>query len=188
MQRSMSAFFGRVDRALERLYDICGAIAAFFMVLLGAFVLASILTRMFGIYVAGLTAYSGYAMASASFLALAYTFRAGAHIRVALLRSRLSGRPLFWLELWCLSVGAFLTCFLAYYLVRMTWVSWLFKDRSEGADATPLWLPQTGVAIGSVVMAVCMVHALVRTVATGEIQSATGGDEQLLADGGGPRG
>ena len=60
-------FWQRLDRGLNRLYTACGYIGAGFLILLMCFVLGSILTRLFGIYVGGLTEFSGYAMAAASF-------------------------------------------------------------------------------------------------------------------------
>ncbi|MEN0088690.1 MAG: hypothetical protein AAF737_09675, partial [Pseudomonadota bacterium] len=33
--------------------------------------------------------------------------------------------------------------------------SWRFKDVSSGLDATPLWMPQMAMAIGSVIFAIC---------------------------------
>jgi TRAP-type mannitol/chloroaromatic compound transport system permease small subunit len=103
-------------------------------------------------------------MAASSFFALAYTFRAGAHIRVALVRNRFGPTGRLVLEVWCLGLASLFTGFLAFYLVRMTWVSWVFGEKSEGGAATPLWIPQTAVAAGATVMAIAAVHALVLTI------------------------
>ncbi|MEM8686525.1 MAG: TRAP transporter small permease [Pseudomonadota bacterium] len=163
----MSPFFSALDRGLNRFYVVCGIIAACFLVLLGLLILLSIITRLLGLYVPGLNAYSGYAMAASSFFALAYTFREGGHIRVVMLRNALSGKPRYLLEAWCLSVASFFSCYLAWFLIRMTWFSYDFGEKSEGADATLLWIPQSLVAFGATVMALTMVHALVNTVLTG---------------------
>src|SRR3546814_5418875 len=82
-------------------------------------------------------------MASASFLALAYTFGHGGHIRVELILQRLSGRGRRLGELWCLAVGTFLAGYLAWYAVKMVQVSHSLGDVSESADATPLWIPRS---------------------------------------------
>lgn len=161
----------RADRALNRLYTICGAVAAGFLVVLALCVALSILTRLIGVYIAGLTAYSGYAMAASAFLALAYTFREGGHIRVALLRNRLAGRARFAIEVWCLTVASVFSTYLAWYLVRMTEISWRFQERSEGADATLLWIPQSALAAGASIMALAVIHALIKTLATGDIEA-----------------
>ena len=153
-----------LDRVLDRLYTACGVIGAGFMVIIAICVLVSIVSRLLGVYVAGITAYSGYAMAASSFFALAYTFRAGGHIRVALLRNRFGPTGQLVLELWCLALASLFSGFLAFYLVRMAWVSWVLGEKSEGGAATPLWIPQTAVAIGATVMAVAALHALVLTI------------------------
>jgi TRAP-type mannitol/chloroaromatic compound transport system permease small subunit len=59
--------------------------------------------------------------------------------------------------------------FLAFYLVKMTRVSWQLGDRSEGADAILLWIPQTLVGFGATVLAICVLHHLVRVAAGGEL-------------------
>jgi TRAP-type C4-dicarboxylate transport system permease small subunit len=56
-------------------------------------VITGIVTREFGIYLRGTDDYAGYCMAAAGFLALAYTFKHGEHIRVTLIIERLSGTP-----------------------------------------------------------------------------------------------
>lgn len=163
----MSSFFCALDRGLNRLYVACGVVAACFLVLLVLLILLSIITRLLGIYVPGLNAYSGYAMAASAYLALAYTFREGGHIRVVMLRNALQGKALFALEVWCLGVASFFASYLAWYLVKMTWISYKFEEKSEGADATLLWMPQSVMAFGAAIMALTVVHALINTVVTG---------------------
>jgi TRAP-type C4-dicarboxylate transport system permease small subunit len=160
----MTDFFTRLDAGLERLYLWAGYFAALCLAIVGLCVLTSILARTFGIYIAGITEYSGYAMAASSFFALAHTFRAGGHIRVALLRSRLGEAARFWLELWCLSVASLMSGYLAWYLVKLAWISWKFEEKSEGAAATLLWYPQSLVAIGSIIFAISVVHGLIRVI------------------------
>jgi hypothetical protein len=40
--------------------------------------------------------------------------------------------------------------------VRLAWQSHAFNDISQGNDATPLWMPQLFMAIGSIVLAIAM--------------------------------
>jgi len=152
-----------IDRALERLYAASGYLAALFMVLLGICTMTSIVSAWIGAYVPGITAYAGYMMAASSFLALAYTFRDEGHIRVSIILSRLHGGNRKMLELWCLIVGTGLTAFLAFYSIKMAWVSFKFEEKSEGADATLLWIPQSGMAVGTTILAIAVAHTLVRT-------------------------
>ena len=153
-----------LDRFLDRLYGWCGYAAAALLVLLAALIVTSIVSRLAGAFIPGLSEYSGYAMAAASFLAFAYTFRENGHIRVAMLLSALHGRRRWALQLWCLAAATVISGYFAYYLARMAYVSWRLGDVSEGVDATPLWIPQTVTAFGAVVLAICVLHHLVRFV------------------------
>lgn len=178
----MTTFFTRLDRFLERFYVWTGAAAAVCLVLVGICVLTSIIARATGTYIAGINEYSGYAMAASSFLALAHTFREGGHIRVALVRSRLSGKAKLWLEIWCLLVASAMSSYLAYYLVYLTWISWKFEEKSEGAAATLLWWPQSIMAAGSVIFAICVVHGLIRVVVRADPDAAAAPATELQAE------
>lgn len=136
--------------ALERLFVWAGWLAALFLVATLAMVLAAILGRLFALRVPGVDAYAGYCMAASSFLALAHTLRRREHIRVTLLLDRLGLGGRRALELFCHAVALFLSGVLAWYALRLVWQSWLFHDVSTGLDATPLWIPQLGMAAGTV--------------------------------------
>ena len=148
-------------RLLNALYDGAAGLAALCMVGLLAMVLLSILSRQLHIYVPGTDAYAGYLMAASSFLALAHTLKRGEHIRVTLLLSSLKGAPRRALEIWALSAASVLALMSAYYSARLAWQSHLFHDISTAADATPLWLPQLSMAIGTAVLAMAFIDELV---------------------------
>jgi len=150
-----------VRRALDTLYDGAAWLAALFMVALLVMVLLSIGGRELNFYVKGTDAYAGYCMAAAGFLALAHTLKRGEHIRVTLLLQALSPRARHAFELWALSVASLLSVLVAYYSVRLAWQSRLFNDISTGNDATPLWLPQLGMAVGTTILAIAFLDELV---------------------------
>jgi TRAP-type C4-dicarboxylate transport system permease small subunit len=161
----------RLDAALNTLYRLAGYAAAVCMVLIAVMVTLSIVTRLLSVYIPGLTEYSGYAMAAGSFLALAYTFSERGHIRVELVLSRLE-KPERWIaEIWCLAVAALVTLFLAWYMVRLVYFSWKFEERSEGADAILLWQPQSLVMAGAVVLAIAVLHNLVKCLGSRDYQT-----------------
>ncbi len=151
-----------LSRGLQRLYRVCGAIAAACLLAMTGMVLASIVSRLLGVFIAGLTEMAGYAMAASAFFAMAYTFRSGGHIRVELLLSRLAPARRRLAEVWCLAVMAFAASYLAWFFAELVYDSWRFGEVSEGADALPLWLVQLPVATGAVVFAVSALHALVQ--------------------------
>jgi TRAP-type C4-dicarboxylate transport system permease small subunit len=148
-------------RALDALYDAAGYLAALFMVGTLAFVLLGIGSRLSSWFVPGTDAYAGYCMAAAGFLALAHTFRRGEHIRVTLILEHVGAKARRGLELWSLAAGSALASLFAYYSARLAFQSWDFNDISTGNDATPLWIPQLSMAVGSLVLAIAFVDALV---------------------------
>ncbi len=155
---------------LDRLYVVTGALAALFLVAIAVLVLLSIGSRLAGTYIAGLSEYAGYCMAASSFLALAYTFRHGGHVRVQLLLQRAGGRWRRALELWCLAIAMALAGFLAWYTIKTVIVSIELGDVSEGADATPLWLPQLGMATGAAVLALAVADRLLNVLRGGALE------------------
>lgn len=161
-----------IARLLDRLYEACGYVAAAAMVAMLLVILAQIFGRWFGIPFPGATDYAGYLMAAAFFFGLAYAFAHGAHIRVGLLLSRLSGTPRRLAEIWCLVVGGGLAWYFAYYACRAVYVSWLIGDVSQGQDATPLWIPQLAMAAGTVVFALSLTDRIVRVLAGAPVEMA----------------
>lgn len=148
-------------RLLNGLYDGAAWLAALCMVGLLVMVLLSILSRQLNFYLPGTDAYAGYLMAAAGFLALAHTLKRGEHIRVTLLLSSLQGRARKVAEVWSLSAAAALALLSAWYAARLAWQSHSFHDISTAADATPLWLPQLSMAIGTAILAIAFVDELV---------------------------
>ncbi|MEO8345525.1 MAG: TRAP transporter small permease subunit [Betaproteobacteria bacterium] len=138
--------------ALDRLYNAAGVLAALFMIGTLAMVIAGIAGRLLHFNLPGTDAYAGYCMAAAGFLALAHTFRRGEHIRVTLILEHIGPRAQRVLELWALGVATLLSALFAYYSARLSWQSWDFHDISTGNDATPLWIPQLTMAVGTVVL------------------------------------
>ncbi len=151
-------------KALDALYGSTAALAALFMIGLLAMVLLSIVSRQFNFHVRGTDAYAGYLMAGAGFLALAHTLKAGEHIRVTLLLSRLTGVARRGMEIWALFIGLLLASLAAFYSARLSWQSYTFHDISTGNDATPLWIPQIPMAIGTLVLAIALLDELVLEV------------------------
>jgi TRAP-type C4-dicarboxylate transport system permease small subunit len=161
-------------RALDALYDGAAALAALFMVLLLLAVLASVLGRQFHFNLPGTDAYAGYMMAGAGFLALAHTLKRGEHIRVTLLLQSLSPRARHALEVWALAAASGLAALVAFYSVRLAWQSHAFNDISTGNDATPLWLPQLSMAIGTTILAIAFIDELVLELRGRRVQPTSG--------------
>jgi len=150
-----------VRKLLDGLYDGAAALAALAMVGLLVMVLLSVVSRLLHFHVPGTDAYAGYLMAAAGFMALAHTLKRGEHIRVTVLLAALKGRARRGIELWALGAASALALLLAFYSARLVWQSHAFHDISTGNDATPLWLPQLGMAVGTSILAIAFIDELV---------------------------
>ncbi|MCY7305296.1 MAG: TRAP transporter small permease, partial [Rhodoferax sp.] len=140
-------------------------------------VLLSVLGRQFHFHVPGTDAYAGYLMAASGFLALAHTLKRGEHIRVTLLLAALQGRWKKSLELWALVCASALAGMFAFYSCKLAWQSRSFHDISTGSDATPLWIPQLGMAVGTVILAIAFIDELVLEMTGKRLQRTS--DEAL---------
>lgn len=178
---------------LDLLYRGSGALAAFFLAAICGTVLLQVGANLIdklavwfggvppGLLVPSYAEFTGFFLASASFLALPYTLREGGHIRVSLLIQHLSGRPRRAIELWCLGSAAMLTAYFTWFLIALVFESLEFGDVSPGMVPVPLWIPQSGMALGLVVLTIALVDELV-TVLRGGRPSYQGKGESLMAE------
>lgn len=146
---------------LDRIYGAAAWTAALFMIGTLLMILLSVSGRLLDFHVRGTDAYAGYCMAAAAFLALAHTLKRGEHIRVTLILDHAGHRGRQALELWSHVAGLLCAILLAWFATRLAWQSFQFHDISQGTDATPLWIPQTGMALGSAIFAVAIADELV---------------------------
>ena len=153
----------RMARCLERLYRIFGYLAALCIFAMLVVIVAQIVLRWSGLSLPGATNYAGYLMGASTFLAAAYTFHDGGHIRVGLVVERLGRwRPLG--ELWCLLVAGSIAGFITWNAFDAAYWSWKFGDISSGQDALPLWIPQALLALGSTAFTISIVDHFARTL------------------------
>ncbi len=148
-------------KLLDALYDGAAWLAALLMIGVLVMVMLSIISRLIGFHVPGTDAYAGYSMAGAGFMALAHTLKRGEHIRVTLLIGALKGSMRRALEMWSLELASALAWLFAFYSCRLAWQSKMFNDISTGNDATPLWIPQLGMALGTVIFAIAFLDEAV---------------------------
>lgn len=158
-----------IRKALDSLYRISGGLAAAFMAAIAVVVLlqvgANAVDALFvlttgqaiGLVVPSYAEFAGFFLAASSFLALAYTLRLGGHIRVSLFLSHLPPRAARALEFWCCIAGAALAGYFAFYTLELTFESYTYNDLSPGIFPIPLWLPQSAMAFGLVVLAIAFV-------------------------------
>ena len=155
-----------LGRVLDLLYLTGGYVSALALIAIVTLIAMKWGARVFGVTFSVGASYAGYAMATASFMAFAYTLNNSAHIRVTLGLNAL-GRRRFWGEAWCFALGGILSSWIAYEAFHFAHRNWERGRLSSGADATPLWIPQAPVVIGSVLLALCFWDNLVTLLRTG---------------------
>jgi TRAP-type C4-dicarboxylate transport system permease small subunit len=158
---------------LNWLYSAAEVLAAVCMVGVLISVLTSILSRQLAFHVSGLDAYAGYFMASAGFLALASTLRHGEHIRVTLVLNALAPAGKRRLDIAAIAVGVAIAVSLAFFSTKLVVDSWVFNDISTSNDATPLWIPQLGMAAGNILLLIAFIDLLISRIRGDESSTDT---------------
>ena len=159
----------------DRLFEAAGWLAGLFMIATLLAVLSSIFGRMMPVFeLHGADAYAGYCMAAAAFLALASTLRRGEHIRVTLLLNFLKGGAKKAFEIWALAIATLLAVLFAVYSCKLAWQSHEFHDISTSSDATPLWIPQIAMAVGTVILAIAFLDELVLEMMGKRVDASSG--------------
>ncbi len=105
--------------------------------------------------------FTGFLLAAASFLSLAYTLRQGDHIRVTLLASRLPKKIQHLLEVWCLGFALCVSSYFGWYTIALSLESYTYNDLSSGMIAVPLWIPQFAMVVGLMVLSVALLDEFV---------------------------
>lgn len=154
-------------KGLDGLYLLSGILAALFLIAILTLIVVQMVARWTGEIFPGAPEYAGYSMAGASFLAFASALNHGSHIRVSILINAVPARVSWFLNVWCFTIGTMVGWYVAYYAWRFTYWSWKFSDISQGQDATLLWIPQSSMVIGSVILAIALTDHLISLLFTG---------------------
>ncbi len=167
-----------VRKILDTIYKYSGFVAAAFLLILLSIIVLQMVFRWSGSVFIGATNYAGYCMAAASFFALAYALNSGSHIRVGMLLNQL-GRYRRYGEIWCFGVGLALSTYFMYFAYKGVYWSYKLNDVSQGQDATPLWIPQIPMALGTTVLALTFLDHFIRILFFGldDVGDATSAEE-----------
>lgn len=163
-------------RFLDSLYLVSGVLAAICMIGILVAITTSIVVRQIGVHIGGLNAYAGYWMAAAGFLALGYTLTRGEHIRVTLLLTALPEKGRRRLDIFALIVGCLIAANLCWFSFNLVYDSYIFNDRSTSDDATPLWIPQISMAVGTLIFLIAFIDITIQRIRGKEVFSS---DEEL---------
>ena len=152
---------------LDFLYLVSGVLAALSLIAILLLIVVQMLARWTGEVFPGAPDYAGYAMAAASFLAFANALNRGSHIRVSILLNVVSPKIKRMLEIWCFAIGALVMWYFVYFAKNFVYWSWKFNDISQGQDKTALWIPQSAMLLGAVILAIALTDHLIHVIFTG---------------------
>lgn len=148
-------------RPLDWVFHLAGVLSAVLLAAIAVLTFLQIVGRMLGFLISTGAEFAGFCMAGSIFLALAWTLRSGGHIRVNLFVQRLPEGARRVGEIWCLGIAVLSVGLFAWSSVRMTWDSYRFGDVSVGMVPVPLWIPQTAMAAGAILLGVAFIEQLV---------------------------
>jgi TRAP-type C4-dicarboxylate transport system permease small subunit len=147
-------------KLLTRLHQASAIISGILLVLVAVLTLVQIGTRLAGLPAHSWDEVATYCMAGSTFTGLAYAWRDGAHIRMDLVIAQFHGVSRRILEALALLVMLTVTIYIAWHTTDMTIVSWQTNDVSQGLLPIPLWIPQSAMALGSVMLMLAIAESL----------------------------
>lgn len=178
-------------RCLDLIYTSAGGLAALCILAIVVLVFAQVGLNMadkvsaalfgsgIGLTIPSYSDFTGFFLASSTFLALAYALRAGGHIRVTLLTARLPDGLRRIAEIWVIAVALCMSAYATWYMGLLVLESHEFGDQSSGMVSVPLWIPQLPVALGLTILTIALLDELI-CVLRGADPSWEGKGENLL--------
>lgn len=160
-------------RFFDTLYNGALIAACTSMVAIAVLVLVQVLGRVIdrlaiwlgqappGINVPSLSEFGGFLFVAAACLALPATLRAGGHVRVTLALGLMGPRLGRVFTALVLLAALALGGFAAWHSAAQALDSWQFNTTSFGMVPVPLWIPQTGMTAGFVLLVVALIDELV---------------------------
>ncbi len=140
-------------RAAERLATLSGWVAGLLLLATTTLILFEIAYREFAgrsTFIA--EEYSGYFMAAMVYLAAGYALQKGEHIRVGLVRERLSPAAQKKMDLIAGVLGVIFSALLVYALFKQTADALHYGTRSFMPSRTPMVYPYSAAFVGSLVL------------------------------------
>jgi len=178
-------------RILDRLYTWSGYIGAGFIVAICAVVFAQVVLNAIdrvakiltgsaiGLTIPSYSDFTGFFLTAATFFALAYALREGAHIRVTLVIQHTTGKLRQVIEFFCVSLALSVAAYFCWYTALLVYESYTFNDLSSGIIAVPIWIPQSSMVLGLAILSIALLDDLV-TVLRGGHPSYFDKGENLL--------
>ena len=162
------AVFRPLRAVLDFLYSLSEFLAALNMIAILVLIVLQMLARWSSEVFPGAPEYAAYCMAAASFFGFAAALNRGSHIRVSLLLNAVGPKMKRYVDMWCFAVAAATMWYFVWHARQFVFWSWKFNDVSQAQDKTALWIPQSVMVIGGVLLAIALTDNLINLIFKGE--------------------
>ncbi len=157
-----------IRTGLDFTYRFAEFLAALCMIAILGLIVLQMLARWSSEVFPGAPEYAAYFMAAASFMGFGAALNRGAHIRVSLLLNAVGPNAKRYVDIWCFTVAAATMWYFCWHARQFVYWSWKFNDVSQAQDKTALWIPQSVMIIGGVILAVALTDHLLHLIFTGK--------------------
>ncbi len=151
-------------KVLDTFYAATAVLAALATVMIGVVVLVQVGGRLMGLGIRGADDLVAWLTACACVAGAGYAFSQGSHVKVDLLTQRLGGKARTMVGVLATLAALAIAGYAAWACVLMVVESFNMGELSQGELPVKLWIPQAGVAVGAVALAVAVADELVRRI------------------------
>lgn len=149
--------------AIEAISTAGGYISGLFMILIVLLIVVEIVARtVFNASTMISDEYSAYFFVAVVMSGLAFSMKESAHIRISILRSRLSQQGQRILDLIVLLIALVLSCFALYHAVLMTYDVWDLGMTADSISETRIFIPQLVIPVGLLLFILQLVSNFLR--------------------------
>lgn len=153
--RTSTAWSLRLSSTAARLSTAGAVLSGVFFILMTLLTLTEVMLRtFFGSSTLVASEYSGYALSGMIYLAMGFTFKEGAHIRISFLKDRLGGAAQRAIELLCLLFALALCGISCRFALDLVMSSYSRNLTAYTVAETPLWVPQFILFMGMCVLTI----------------------------------
>lgn len=180
MLRGLAAFSRRASGVANALSTLGAILAALIFLGMSALIVTEVILRnAFGRSTLVASEFSGYALATMTYLSLAFTFREGSHIRITFLLDRLPGALRRAMEVLLTSFAAVVTFTAVLAVWEMVRTSYERGTIAYTVARTPLYVPQAIVLAGLLLLLLQLVSYALSVAFRGELLESPSEEDEL---------
>jgi TRAP-type C4-dicarboxylate transport system permease small subunit len=146
---------------LTQLHRVGAVLAGVLLVAVAALTLVPIVARLLGWPAHSWDEVATFCMAASAFMGLACTWRSGVHVRMELLLAQFKGGTRRAFEIMALAITLVACVYFCWYATRFVLESYQMNDISQGLLPISLWIPQSGMVAGLLLMCLAVGESLV---------------------------